>query len=114
MAKKSTANKTASKFEIEILETLKDIKFDIRILKADLKLTKFDIKDIKKAQDSLRNEVLNIGESLEKVKGKLDKIGNTLDGFVGRVDNLTIDNEVGADQTADHEKRISKLESSAN
>src|SRR3990170_8103006 len=59
-------------------------------------------------------------DKLEKgLGGKLDKLQNTLDGFVGRVDNLTIENQVGAnqmrelrEQVVDHEGRIKTLESS--
>ncbi len=54
----------------------------------------------------------------ERVGEKLDKIANTLDGFVGRVDDLTIENQVGANQIKElrdkvnnHEERITKLES---
>lgn len=50
---------------------------------------------------------------MDKVDQKLDKLQNTLDGFVGKVDNLVTENVLGTNQLEDHEKRISKLEKTA-
>ena len=76
-------------------------KADIQPLKVDIQLLKVDIQHLE-----------------ERIGKKLDKIANTLDGFVGRVDDLTVDNQVGAnqikelgEQVDEHEKRITKLES---
>lgn len=59
--------------------------------------------DLKKELDELET----------RLNKKLDKIINTLDGFVGVVDDLRTDNVVGTEHYRDHEKRISKLESTA-
>lgn len=127
MTKKTSAKNPATRADLKLVEAeMKDIKFDIKIFKGDLKLTKWDIMDIKKTQSSLRVEILkvkervgDISDSQKRSETTLNKISNQLDGFVGRVDDLTTDNVVGTnqihelrDEAKDHEKRISKLESS--
>jgi TolA-binding protein len=83
-------------------------------------------KAVKSTEKVLRVEILrveeraeNLEEGQKEMKVMLNKISNQLDGFVGRVDDLTNDNEIGTEQihelkdiTKDHEKRITKLESS--
>ncbi len=71
--------------------------------------------DLKQVEEKLEGKINGLEQ---RIGEKLDKIANTLDGFVGRVDDLTIENEVGAnqikelrDKTNDHEGRITKLES---
>ena len=112
MVNKSSISDLATKADIDRLE--KSIK------KSATKT------ELKKTERVLRVEILrveekveNVEESQKRVEVKLDKISDQLDGFVGRVDDLTNDNEIGADQihelrkdVADHEKRLTKLESS--
>lgn len=82
----------------------------------------------KKADKSLRHKILkvegrveNVEEKLERVETKvdtmdtkLDRLQNTLDGFVGTVDTLRAENEVGAHQIRELDKRVTKLESSSH
>lgn len=109
------------------------------VTKKDLKrlASKADIKTLKDSDRALWREVLKVEERVENIEEgqkrmektlgdkfngvevKIDRIMNQLDGFVGIVNNLTIDNEVGANQVREldikaenHEKRIGKLESS--
>ncbi len=72
--------------------------------------------DLKYLEERLEGKIEGVERSIGE---KLDKIANTLDGFVGRVDDLTIENQVGAnqikeleDKVNDHGERITKLESS--
>lgn len=71
--------------------------------------------DLKQLEDKLGGKIDEVEQNLGE---KLDKIANTLDGFVGRVDDLTIENQVGANQIKElgdkvnsHEARLTKLES---
>lgn len=77
--------------------------------------------EFKRTEKSLRGEILRVEEKVENleegqkdIKATLVKLQNTLDGFVGTVDNLRTENEVGAHQTRELEKRVTKLESSSH
>lgn len=81
------------------------------------------LKDPKNSHTATKADIHRLDQKIDSsqkvLSAKLDKLQNTLDGFVGVVDNLRIENEVGADQTAelrekaaDHERRITSLESS--
>ena len=62
----------------------------------------------------------NLDEKFDKMIVKFDHLQNIVISFVSRVDNLETENTIGTDQVSklrrgadDHEKRISKLEASA-
>lgn len=122
----------ATKADIDRLEnTLKSFatKDDLQkfATKDDLKrfATKDDLKkfatktELKIVERSLRGEILRVEEKVEElqegqqeIKTTLIKLQNTLDGFVGTVDDLRTENEVGAHQITELDKRVTKLESS--
>ena len=88
-----------------------ELKTDIRALKSEVKALRQDVLKLEARVESLE-------EGQERIVMILKRMENTLDGFVGRVDNLTTDNEVGAHQTReiqrrveDHEKRLQQIES---
>lgn len=81
--------------------------------------TKSDIGVLKADASTLKTNVGALKTDIQGLDKKLDKLQNTLDGFVGRVDDLTIENQIGVNQTRElreqvesHEGRITRLESS--
>lgn len=102
-------------------------KADFQTLMATLKnfATKDDLKnfatnkDLKKTEKNLRVEILKVEERVEsleegqkRIETTVNKISVQVDGFVGTVSNLQTENILGTNKQEDHEKRISKLESS--
>ena len=73
--------------------------------------------EIRMGDKLLRREMLkieervgNIEEKQKVMDKKLDSLDSKLDGFVGKVETLEKENEIGTEHYRDHEKRISKLE----
>lgn len=134
MQKKSDKTQIVTKQDILRLE--QSTKSDIlrleqstksNIQKLERSMRKFSTKtELKRVEKVVRSEILRVEERVENIEDgqkrmetTLNKISNQLDGFVGKVDNLTVDNEIGANQTHElrkdvdsHEKRIAKIESS--
>lgn len=93
--------------------------------KGDLKkfATKTELKSVEK---NLRGEILRVEGRVERIEDKVEelqvgqkdikvsltKLQNTLDGFVGTVETLRTENEIGAHQLKELDKRVTKLESS--
>ena len=76
--------------------------------------------EIRRGDKAIRQEVLKIEERVEEIEekqeemnGKLDSIESKLDGFVGNVGKLTEENVIATEHYRDHEKRIAKLEFTA-
>lgn len=129
---KKSLRRSKEKFKDLYIVAMHEQCYIVGMVKSDLskQSTKADIKNLDTklsgVKKTLWREVLSVGEKVEnlegkmdRMEGKLDKISTQLDGFVGRVQSLTDDNEVDAEQTRrirvqidNHEKRITKLESS--
>jgi len=123
MLKNTDKSQAATKSDIARLE--QSTKGDIARLEKSMR--KFSTKtELRRVGRVLRGEILRVEERVEDIEEgqkrmevTLNKISNQLDGFVGKVDNLTVENEIGANQIHElrgdvdsHEKRIAKIESS--
>lgn len=119
---KTNNTQVATKADINRIES----KLHTFATKDDLKrfATKDDLKkfatkiELKHVEKNLRGEILRVEEKVEElqegqqeIKTTLVKLQNTLDGFVGTVETLRTENEVGAHQLRELDKRVTKLES---